>query len=111
MFTPKILKVMDFVQRVRDSRTAQARRQALKRVTYASVVQEEAVPQLGISFGGGGLFPKPKRSLRPEVCMLVNYEDDEAPSGPDGAGGANGDGGEGRSSVHLVGGRVVEGEH
>eukprot|EP00903_Cladosiphon_okamuranus_P014903 g13800.t1 len=59
-------RVMDFVQRVRDSRTAQARRQAMKRVTYASVVQEEAVPQLGFSFGGGGLLPKPKRALRPE---------------------------------------------
>lgn len=58
---------MDFVQRVRDSRTAQARRQAMRRVTYASVVQEEAVPQLGFSLGGGGFFPKPKRSLRPEV--------------------------------------------
>ncbi|CAM9501087.1 unnamed protein product [Ectocarpus fasciculatus] len=59
-------RVMDFVQRVRDSRTAQARRQALKRVTYSSVVQEEAVPQLGISFEGGSFFPKPKRALRPE---------------------------------------------
>lgn len=58
---------MDFVQRVRDSRTAQARRQAMKRVTYASVVQEESVPQLGFSFGGGSFLPKPKRSLRPEV--------------------------------------------
>ncbi|CAM9591141.1 unnamed protein product, partial [Pylaiella littoralis] len=59
-------RVMDFVQRVRDSRTAQARRQALRRVTYALVVQEEAVPQLGINFSGGSFFPKPKRSLRPE---------------------------------------------
>ncbi|CAM9238774.1 unnamed protein product, partial [Ectocarpus sp. 12 AP-2014] len=59
-------RVMDFVQRVRDSRTAQARRQALKRVTYSSVVQEGAVPQLGINFEGGSFFPKPKRALRPE---------------------------------------------
>lgn len=62
---------MDFVQRVRDSRTAQARRQAMKRVTYASVVQEESVPQLGISFGGSSFLPKPKRSLRPEVRFEV----------------------------------------
>lgn len=58
---------MDFVQRVRDSRTAQARRQALKRVTYASVVQEEPVPQLGFSFESGSIFPEPKRALRPQV--------------------------------------------
>lgn len=63
---------MDFVQRVRDSRTAQARRQALKRVTYSSVVQEEAVPQLGINFEGGSFFPKPKRVLRPEVPFLAS---------------------------------------
>lgn len=62
---------MDFVQRVRDSRTAQARRQALKRVTYASVVQEESVPQLGFSFGSSDLFPKPKRALRPEVVRML----------------------------------------
>ncbi|CAM9149740.1 unnamed protein product, partial [Hapterophycus canaliculatus] len=59
-------RVMDFVQRIRDSRTAQARRHALKRVTYASVVQEESVPQLSIRFQGGGFLPKPKRALRPE---------------------------------------------
>lgn len=59
--------MMDFVQRVRDSRTAQARRQALKRVTYASVVQETSVPQLGFSFGGGSYLPQAKRALRPEV--------------------------------------------
>lgn len=58
---------MDFVQRVRASRTAQARRQALKRVTYASVVQEEAVPQLGLNFGDSTFLPTPKRALRPEV--------------------------------------------
>ncbi|CAM9781135.1 unnamed protein product, partial [Laminaria digitata] len=57
---------MDFVQRVRDSRTAQARRQALKRVTYASVVHEEPVPQLGLSFESGSIFPEPKRALRPQ---------------------------------------------
>lgn len=62
---------MDFVQRVRDSRTAQARRQALKRVTYASVVQEEAVPQLGISFESGSIFPEPKRVLRPQVSVRL----------------------------------------
>lgn len=85
---------MDFVQRVRDSRTAQARRQALKRVTYASVVQEEAVPQLGISFGGGGLFPKPKRSLRPEVCMHVRGRRSPRPHG---AGVGDEDGGRGQT--------------
>lgn len=64
-------QVMDFVQRVRDSRTAQARQQAMKRVTYGSVVQEESVPQLGFSLGGGSFFPKRKRSLRPEVQPSV----------------------------------------
>lgn len=61
---------MDFVQRVRDSRTAQARRHALQRVTYATVVQEESVPQLGLNLGVGGLFPARKRALRPEVSVV-----------------------------------------
>ncbi|CAM9934128.1 unnamed protein product, partial [Discosporangium mesarthrocarpum] len=58
--------VMDFVQRVRESRTAQDRRRAQKRVTYASVVQEMSVPQFGLGFALDTLLPKRHRTLHPE---------------------------------------------
>lgn len=61
---------MDFVQRVRDSRTAQARRHALQRVSYASVVQEESVPELGLNLGVGNCLPPRKRALRPQVRVF-----------------------------------------
>lgn len=59
--------MMDFVQRVRDSRTAQARRQALQRFTYDSVVQEESVPQLALNIESVGFIPARKRALCPQV--------------------------------------------
>lgn len=60
-------QMMELMQRVRDSRTAQARRQALQRVAYASVVQEESVPRFSMNFATNWWFLKPKRALRPKV--------------------------------------------
>lgn len=67
-------QMMDFVQRVRDSRTAQARRrQALQRVSFASVVQEESVPKLGLGFAVGNLLPPRKRALHPQVTVSDRF--------------------------------------
>ncbi|CAM9309130.1 unnamed protein product [Chrysoparadoxa australica] len=59
-------RLNNFVTRVRNSKTAQARQRQKKRATLTNVLKEVPVPELDLGGGGlGDLLPPKKRALRP----------------------------------------------